>query len=305
MIDLRDFDVLLRAFATGVAAIALAACSSSAGTETTPQTSSTGQPTPLRVALASTDLAVGPNRFAFGVLDEGNSALRVPEARATFMYLDIDPPVARARADVAFVEWPVGRAGVYVGNVTFDQPGRWGVVVGIVGQNGEARLGQAGFVVAEKSSSPGIGERPPASVSKTASDVSDLSDLTTEPEPDPGLYQMTIADALGSGRPTVVVFATPAYCQTATCGPQVDVVTALKDRHEQAANFIHVEVYDNPNEIQGDLSKARVSPVLEEWGLRSEPFTFVLDSDGIVSSKYEGFVTEQELEAGLTAVLSP
>ena len=102
----------------------------------------------------------------------------------------------------------------------------------------------------------------------------------------------------------MVTFATPAYCKTATCGPQVGVVSSIKDKYQGEANFIHVEVYDNPNQMFGDLSKAQISPLLKEWGVVSEPFTFVLDKNGRITSKFEGFVTKQELEAALLKTLS-
>ena len=68
-------------------------------------------------------------------------------------------------------------------------------------------------------------------------------------------------------------------------------------------NFIHIEVYDNPHEIQGDLSNARLSPTLTEWNLPSEPWTFVIDGDGLVQAKFEGFATSEELEDALGTVL--
>jgi glutathione peroxidase-family protein len=46
-----------------------------------------------------------------------------------------------------------------------------------------------------------------------------------------------------------------------------------------------------------------VSGFLEEWGLNSEPFTFMLDKDGIIVAKFEGFVTLSELEAKITEIL--
>ena len=101
----------------------------------------------------------------------------------------------------------------------------------------------------------------------------------------------------------MVVFATPAYCQTATCGPQVDVVKGLKTENEGKVNFIHIEVYDNPLEIQGDLSRGRISPTFTEWNLPSEPWTFIVDEDGVLRAKFEGFATSEELEEALAAVL--
>ena len=114
---------------------------------------------------------------------------------------------------------------------------------------------------------------------------------------------MTIAEAIGTGKPLMVVFSTPAFCETATCGPQLEVVEELKDRYKDRTNFIHVEVYDNPAEIQGDLSKGRISPILTEWNLPSEPWTFVVDSGGLVSAKFEGFAPKEELEPALVSVL--
>ena len=129
-----------------------------------------------------------------------------------------------------------------------------------------------------------------------------MAELTTDPQPDPDLYRLSIAEAVASGKPLVVAFSTPAYCTTATCGPQLDVIKRLRDRHADRANFIHVEVYDNPHEIQGDLSNARIAPAVTEWGLPSEPWTFIVDADGLVSAKFEGFATRDELEESLLAV---
>jgi hypothetical protein len=100
-----------------------------------------------------------------------------------------------------------------------------------------------------------------------------------------------------------VLFATPAYCQTATCGPQIEVVKELKDRLEDRMNFVHVEIYDNPDEIQGDLSRGIVSPTVKEWNLPSEPWTFIVDSGGLVHAKFEAFTTQEELEEAILEVL--
>ena len=259
----------------------------------------------LTLLLASTDLAVGPNRFVFALLDGTSSPLRVPEARVQFVYLETQPQKDTTSIVARFVRWPVGTAGVYVAQVSFDREGRWGVIAEVAGDAGADRVADAGFLVRAESSSPGIGQPAPASVNRTSGDVDDLAEISTSREPDPDLYGITIADAASSGKPTVVTFATPAFCQTATCGPQVDVVASLKDRYGSQANFIHVEVFDNPLEMEGDLSKGRLSPLMEEWGLLTEPFTFVLRRDGLVAAKFEGFATRVELEAALVAALRP
>ncbi len=101
----------------------------------------------------------------------------------------------------------------------------------------------------------------------------------------------------------MVTFATPAFCTSATCGPQVDVVKALKETYKGRVNFIHVEIYDNPQEMREDLQKARLSPVIDEWGLPSEPWTFLVDAEGRVAAKFEAFTSAEELEEALLKTL--
>jgi hypothetical protein len=137
------------------------------------------------------------------------------------------------------------------------------------------------------------------SVSKTAYDVGSLGQVTSDLDPGPEMYAMTIATALDSGILLMLVFSTPAFCETATCGPQLAVLKGLKETYETLANSIHIEVCDNPHEIQGDLSNARISPTLAEWNLPSELWTFVIDGDGLVQAKFEGFATAQELNGAL------
>ena len=69
------------------------------------------------------------------------------------------------------------------------------------------------------------------------------------------------------------------------------------------AEFIHIEVFDNPHLMEGDIANGILSPTLAEWGLVSEPWTFVVDRDGLVQAKFEAFTTRIELVAALIAVL--
>lgn len=266
-----------------------------------------GQPSEsseLQVALATSDLSVGLNRFVFGVIDRESGPLRGSEVQIETYYLTpegADGP--RETRSAVWRKWPVGPGGVYTVELTFDAPGDFGVGLAIADPDGTVRGASTRVQVKDVSAAPAIGATVPRSVNKTSSDVAALDELTTDPDPDPDLYTLTIAEAVDDPRPLVVVFATPAYCQTATCGPQVDVVKGLKTRNEGKVNFIHIEVYDNPLEIQGDLGRGRISPTFTEWNLPSEPWTFIVDEDGVVRAKFEGFATSQELEEALAAVL--
>ncbi len=114
---------------------------------------------------------------------------------------------------------------------------------------------------------------------------------------------MSLAEAVEEGRPLVVVFASPAFCTNALCGPQVEVLSELASQYGERANFVHIDLYENPHEIKGDLDRAVRTPILEQWGLETDEWTFVVDGDGVVAARFEAFVTRVELEEALLRVL--
>ena len=224
------------------------------------------------------------------------------EVRTFFLAeLDQDMPVETKNA--VFQEWPVSPRGIYTAQLNFDKAGAWGIGIVVKGTDGVERQSSTSIQVKETTSTPAIGSPAPRSASKTSADVDSLDLLTTDLSPDPELYDKTIAEAIEENQPLMVVFSTPAYCQTSTCGPQLDVVKDIKDVYKDRINVIHIEVYDNPQDIQGDLSNAIISPTLEEWGLPTEPWTFIVDEGGLVQAKFEAFTTRQELEEALLNVL--
>ena len=296
----------------GVAAACGGPGESSAGLGETSQPdvagSSSGEPgtSQLNAILATTVLRLGPQRVAF-VLTRPDGLVVVPEATVTSVYVDRDGVGETKQAH--FFLWPYGVRGSYVTELSFDRTGRWRLDITVLNADGTTGRAQLDLDVAREVSVRDIGELPPFADNPTVHDVERLSELTSASSPDPDLYLKTIPEALTTGDPTVVVFSTPAFCTSPTCGPQVDVLTELKDRYPNEASFIHVEVYANPEEIQGDLSLARYSPLVEAWGLSSVPgwtnesWTFVLGRDGRIASRFEAFTPLEELEQALKAAL--
>ncbi|MBM3949394.1 MAG: hypothetical protein FJ312_09210 [SAR202 cluster bacterium] len=255
---------------------------------------------PVRLFLAAGDFAVGHNRIPFAMLGEAGP-LRQPSAVAAFTPSGASS--ATVCADATFHPWPLAQVGVYSVEVDLDRAGLWTIEATTTLDDGTSVTSIAQFEVREQSLSPSLGAPAPRTVNKTGAGVADLRQISSDPEPDPDLYRTTVAQAIASGLPTVVSFATPAYCQTLTCGPQLSVLSAMKDEYAGRVNFIHIEVFDNPAEMGGDVTKGILSPHLAEWGLVSEPFTFVLDGQGIVRAKFEGFVTQDELSVSVNKVL--
>ena len=283
--------------ALAIIAVSLGACSGS---------SSTPEPLSFRTIILSQDLSTGPQRIFFWVADPGRERVQVPEAQLAVYFLGDDRDATgelRETVPAVFRRWPVGDAGVYTARLNLTTVGQWRAEVSITPPGGSLVTATGIFVVAPSSSTPMVGTAAPASATKTVADVGALEELTSALEPDPALYQMSLAEAVASGKPTVVVFATPAYCESATCGPQVEEVQALQATYGDRVNFIHVEIYDNPHEIQGDLGNAKVAEAVREWGLPNEPWTFIVDRHGKIADKFEAYTTREELEPALKAVV--
>jgi len=263
--------------------------------------------TSLHTILGTPDLGVGRQRVTF-VLSDAEGRVRIPAVRVR-SYFFADGPRGVAGDPVVdtlarFYEFPEGLRGLYSTTLDFDRPGTWGIEAGVARPDGSLETTLFTFDVSATPRAPAIGEPAPRSLNRTSDDTP-AEELTTGVEFDPGLYRLTIDDAIRLGRPTVVVFASPGFCTNALCGPQVELLSALRESFGPEASYVHVELYENPSEIRsGGLEVARRTPVLEEWGLESDEWTFILDGDGVVRARFEGFAPLEELVPALEAVLS-
>ncbi|MPZ22166.1 MAG: hypothetical protein GEU28_01165 [Dehalococcoidia bacterium] len=255
--------------------------------------------------LATPDLAVGRQRFGIVLLDR-IGLVRLPVVNySTFFHPEdgsAEGPLQTGQA--RFMPFPEGERGFYITELDLDRAGRWSIAADIPRPDGTVETFELGFDVAEEAAALAVGDTAPPSDSSTAADVSSLAELTTGSEPDPALYGTGIDDALAASRPFVVVFASPAFCTNEVCGPQVEVLSELAAAHPDAAAYVHVDIYENPDEIDGDLDRAIRNPILEEWGVTSDEWTFVVDADGRVAARFESFATYDEVEAALLAVIS-
>jgi hypothetical protein len=169
---------------------------------------------------------------------------------------------------------------------------------------GGTELVELAFDVAKATSAPQVGAKAVRSVTKTLADVDGPTELTTGSFYDEDLYRVTLADAVAADGPVVVVFASPAFCINAVCGPQVDVLSELQEAYAGRASFVHVDLYENPELIQGDLSNATIAAAVREWNLPSNEWTFVIDADGVITARFEAFATFSEIEQELAKLLS-
>ena len=127
------------------------------------------------------------------------------------------------------------------------------------------------FEVAEHGDVPNIGSIPLLSRNKTLQNTESLEKLTTEFARTLICTKSPLRTPSPLANTTVVVFGSPAFCISPTCGLQTATLSELKAEHAGGANFIHVAIYDNPVEIQGNLNKATLSQPVQDWGISDLP----------------------------------
>jgi hypothetical protein len=184
---------------------------------------------------------------------------------------------------------------VYVTHLNLDHAGDWDLIALIEQGDGYSATLLPTIHVGGFDRIPAVGQRPPAIHTPTAADVhGDLSKIDTR-TPHDDMHDVDFADALGH-KPIVLLFATPALCQSRTCGPVVDAAEEVKSQYGNKVDFIHMEVYKHNNASDG------LRPQLKEFGLPTEPWLFVVDRNGVVSTRIEGAFSATELEDAVRKV---
>ncbi len=179
-------------------------------------------------------------------------------------------------------------SGLYRVNVMFSEPGIWEAEIR---PTAGGALEPFPFNVLAEPLTVAVGEPAPLSDTFTSADRP-IPEISTDPAPNPSFYELSIADAVTSGRPSVIIFATPAFCQTAICAPTMESMKAIAPTYPDV-NFLHVEVFTNLD----DPENLEAVPAVVEWGLPTEPWVFVVDASGIVAGRFEGTATPDELAA--------
>ena len=251
------------------------------------------------VALGTPDLGLGQNRVSV-VVESDDGLVEFPALALSYWPVATGPESA-SDALAAYTLFPDGIRGFHVAQLTFDQAGEWVINIRTPSLDGFIDIPIA-ITVRENTLAPAVGEQPPASINRTLRDVAGAEELSTAAEPDAMLYELTIAEALENGEPFVVVFASPGFCTNAFCGPQVEVLSELRLLYPTGVRYIHVDLYENPLSVRRGEPPQR-TPLLEEWGLHTDEWTFIVDGDGQVVARFEAFAPIEEIEAALVAAL--
>jgi hypothetical protein len=242
--------------------------------------------TSLVAAVVSSDLYVSDDsqRFAFILREQDGAFASTGDAVITMKAPNgsVSQPTAATLHSQGLPE----KRGIYVVQAQFAQAGVYDATV--TANDEEIPLP---FQVAAASKAPPVGAVAPAAASPTTTDTMDVDPLCTR-EPVCPLHDRSLDDLVGKGRPVAVMFATPALCQTAYCGPVLDTLLPFRDQYPNV-DFVHVEIYK-------DTTATDVVPAVTEWGLPGEPWLFGIDAQGRVAGRLDGAFATDEIDALLT-----
>jgi hypothetical protein len=288
---------------TVVSCLLLAGCGGSGGDATTDATPGGGKTLEELWRAPGDDVAViggtqnhepGRVRLSFLVVDAEGQVVTLPTARVLVARAIDEAPFLESSAKLERIGVPGGMRAdathIYVAHVRLPRPGTYWLLAEPEGGRDVQALGNVRVV--KQDSAPDVGDLAVASETPTlASTGGAVSKLTTRTPPDESLLRYSIAESLRAEAPFVVTFATPKFCSSRTCGPVVDVVEEV-DRRFDGGNvrFIHVEVFED-----NDPAKP-YNRWMQEWGLQTEPWTFLVDRHGRIVERYEGVVSVNELE---------
>lgn len=311
-----------RPFAATLAfALLLVACTSD---EEPPPDPTPGSP--VVVALASSDLYVGaPQRVSvglplhdgrlvsFGSVDMAFSYVGTaqeevapqPGPSATAVYLPT-PGTPDEPGGPAVTDPSEGRGVYQAEGVTFERAGFWEVAVsGQVAGLGAIRATTT-IPVLDDPAYPAPGEPALETRNLTMDDAEDVplaaidsGAFGTDEVPNPELHEWTIARAIQQGRPAVVIFSTPTFCDSRFCGPVTDVVADLASRYDDRAVFIHVEIWRDRNE--NAINQAAADWLFRDGDL-TEPWLYLIGADGIIVDRWATLFREEEVVAALEAL---
>ncbi len=260
----------------------------------------------LVISPAGQVFTEGSNRFGFGVFTVDRE--QITDAEVAIYAAPVSsgevrgPFPARAESletEAAFTAEntasdPDAAKAVYVTDLQLDEPGEWRLVA-LVDRDGELAAARVPSIIVRKTDLvPGPGDPAPKVHTPTADEVASIEEIDTRIPPGT-MHDEDLADVLGK-QPVVLLFATPALCQSRVCGPVVDIAEQVKrDRDDDDAAFIHMEIYE-------DNKPPRLRPQVEAFGLPTEPWLYVIDCDGRIDTRIEGAFSAAELEAAIDRV---
>jgi hypothetical protein len=176
---------------------------------------------------------------------------------------------------------------------TFPVPGNYAVQATI---NGNEALAALEAIDPAKDASPQPGQPMTQTPSPTPADKKGVDPICTATPLCP-LHDVSLDAALAEKKPMAVLFGTPAFCKTNTCGPVLDVMLAEMKPFADRARFLHVEIFT-------DRSAKTTTPAVNAYKLQSEPVLFLAGADGVIRERIAGPYDRTEFRSAMQKLVA-
>ncbi|MGD9703839.1 MAG: hypothetical protein AB7Q42_21550 [Acidimicrobiia bacterium] len=143
---------------------------------------------------------------------------------------------------------------------------------------------------------PLVGDPLPPFDTPTVDDARGVDPICTQEPPCP-LHDVTLTEALASGKPVAYLVGTPAYCQTGVCGPILELLLELREEFGNEMTFLHAEIYS-------DETLKETSPAVQAYQLDFEPLLFVADATGTLVARLDAVFDKSEMRDAIELALA-
>lgn len=239
--------------------------------------------TEVSAGIVSSDLYATeePQRLAFAVLAKEGYASGAP---ARVALAPPGGPLGELVDAEMHAEGLPERRAVYTLTSVLATAGVWSGRLEYAGETSDFA-----FEVRAEPLAPTVGSEAISSPTPTVDDPLGSDPICTLDPPCP-LHDRSLDALVGTGRPLVVQFSTPARCASRYCGPVLEALLTVVPDYDDVVDFHHVEIYR-------DRTSPEVAQAVRDWGLPSEPWLFGIDGDGIIRHRLDGAFDASEIRA--------
>lgn len=176
----------------------------------------------------------------------------------------------------------------WVANVTLDEPGVYRLQV----LGGDPDGASVQVLTADQVIVPKPGEPLPPFDTPTLDDPRGVDPICSRLDGPCPFHDVTLTEALASGKPVVYLIGTPAHCQTGTCGPVLEELITASEQFGDDVVVVHADVYT-------DDTATQVAPAVQAYQMDYEPVLWVTDADGTIVARFDSVWAAREVLAAL------
>ena len=241
----------------------------------------------VQVFIATDDLQVGTNRFSLAVADKNG----LVNSESLELNFSGEGGYPKFKKDFNFIKFPDFydtdiNNGIYTEIIDFEKSGLWKLSLGDL---------EVEFKVNEFSPSLNVGDLALRSDNLTIKEEV-IENLTTGIPPiNIDFYQNKISDLLNQKKQFILSIMSPAFCTDPTCGPQLETLNDISSKYKDLP-IIHVDTYDNPNEVKSDFENRQLNPIINDCGINEGQWLFIISDNGMILAKFQGYASYEQIE---------